>query len=98
MRAAGERDEGLPALGNRLFDRAREAFGCRPSQRRPIGNDDHLSARTEVEVEPSSPTPLPVDGRGGSSLWSGDVLAAPAPTCRLAVRRLAVFVTAVSSL
>ena len=47
--ATGECDEGVPALGDRLFDRAREVFGCRPGQRRPIGNDDHLPARPEVE-------------------------------------------------
>src|SRR3954465_10685422 len=47
--ATGECDEGGPAFGNRLFDRTREVFGCRPGQRRPIGNDDHLPALPKVE-------------------------------------------------
>ena len=89
----------MPALGNRLFDRAREALGCRTGQRRPIGNDDDLPAcRTSGASSPAVPSGPRMTL---SSADNGDAVdgASPALPSRC-VTRLAVLpssVTAVSS-
>src|SRR5215213_1732746 len=98
--AAGECDEGVPMLGDCLFDRACEVPGCRPGQRRSIGNDDHLPTRPEVErqtifvnlsyLRRARGFSLKKDGRGRRPLRSYSLLAV-LPSCRLAVsHRLAV--------